>query len=366
MCSGDGVSAAAAPAAAACAAANASRGGAIASQHLFSVYIHAPPAFEGYEPESLWAGRLVRHRVTTSWGAHTLVEATRHLLWEAFRDPLNSRFLLLSESDIPLYDPLTLYQQLQAEAVSRLDTCRHHSTSQWRWDPRMEVSGRPVVWRSLLRLLRVLCGGGVLCGWRWCSCCSVAICALGLMFNTKKYQQYVPVSGCFWLFVWAAAAGGALVVLAPTPALLSPALGPWLGLPRFVPPQTPKLKFHMWRKSPQWLSLTRPHVALALRDEEVYRKFERHCWSAWDAANARWHRDCFSDEHYFATVRARARAGGRARGRLRGAWRGLFLLLFCALRSQPQRGGVFLAAAQRCAVPRSRALASPPLPTPLP
>lgn len=110
------------------------------NQHLFSVYVHAPPGFPDYHDESLWYGRLVQHRVKTSWGAHTLVEATRHLMWEAFKDPLNTRFLLLSESDIPLYDPLTMWQQLQSERRSRLDTCKHHKTSPWRWDPRMEVS----------------------------------------------------------------------------------------------------------------------------------------------------------------------------------------------------------------------------------
>jgi len=175
----------------------------IDNQHLFSVYIHAPPAFAGYHDESLWARRVVTHRVATSWGAHTLVEATRHLIWEAFRDPLNTHFVLLSESDIPLYDPLTMWQQLQAETRSRVDTCRHQEMSAWRWDPRM---------------------------------------------------------------------------------------------------QTGRLKFHHWRKSPQWLALTRSHASLVLSDEEVFRRFERYCWSSWDAANSRWHKDCFSDEHYFATL----------------------------------------------------------------
>ena len=175
-------------------------------QHLFSIYVHAPPSFrKEYNPKSLWHGKMVRYRVETEWGAHTLVEATRHLLWEAFRDPLNTRFLLLSESDIPIYDPLTMYQQLQAEDTSRLDTCIHDAISPWRWHPNME---------------------------------------------------------------------------------------------------TKQLKFHHWRKSPQWMALTRDHAKLALEDREVYRMFERHCWSAWDEEHSRWHRDCFSDEHYFATLLA--------------------------------------------------------------
>ena len=175
-------------------------------QHLFSIYVHAPPSFRNqFHPKSLWHGKMVRYRVETEWGAHTLVEATRHLLWEAFRDPLNTRFLLLSESDIPIYDPLTMYQQLQAEDTSRLDTCIHDAISPWRWHPNME---------------------------------------------------------------------------------------------------TKRLKFHHWRKSPQWMALTRDHAKLALEDREVYRMFERHCWSAWDEEHSRWHRDCFSDEHYFATLLA--------------------------------------------------------------
>lgn len=175
------------------------------NQHLFSIYVHVPPSFEGFDPQSLWHGKVVRYRVETEWGAHTLVEATRHLLWESFRDPLNTRFLLLSESDIPIYDPMTMYQQLQAENTSRLDTCVHDETSPWRWHPSME---------------------------------------------------------------------------------------------------TKRLKFHHWRKSPQWMVLTREHAKLALEDREVYRMFERHCWSAWDGEHSRWHRECFSDEHYFATLLA--------------------------------------------------------------
>lgn len=174
-------------------------------QHLYSVYIHAPPKFRGYRTHSLWNGRLIQHRIATQWGSHSLVEATRHLIWEAFRDPLNQRFVLLSESDIPLYDPLTMWQQLMAEPNSRLDTCKHSKTSPWRWDPKME---------------------------------------------------------------------------------------------------TDNFKFYMWRKSPQWIAIIRSHAELVLRDEEVYRKFEKHCWSAWDQPNNRWFRECFSDEHYFATLLA--------------------------------------------------------------
>lgn len=101
-CAAGAGGAAAHPAAAAAAA-----GDAIARQHLFSVYVHAPPSFPGHRgpgaaagdaanasslAQALWAGRLVRGRLATGWGDISLVAATRSLLWEAYRDPLNTRW----------------------------------------------------------------------------------------------------------------------------------------------------------------------------------------------------------------------------------------------------------------------------------
>ena len=58
-----------------------------------------------------------------SWGAHELVLAARNLLRAAVRDPLNQKFVLLSESGIPLYPPTAVYAQLMAEDKSRIDSC---------------------------------------------------------------------------------------------------------------------------------------------------------------------------------------------------------------------------------------------------
>jgi hypothetical protein len=41
------------------------------------------------------------------------------LLEEALKDPSNKQFLLISDSDIPLYDPLTFYQQVRCVHVVR-------------------------------------------------------------------------------------------------------------------------------------------------------------------------------------------------------------------------------------------------------
>lgn len=68
------------------------------------------------------------------------MEATRYLLMEAFRDPLNKRFVLVSESDLPLYDPLTFFWELMSDSMSRLNARPGPGTGADRWSPRMEVS----------------------------------------------------------------------------------------------------------------------------------------------------------------------------------------------------------------------------------
>lgn len=55
-----------------------------------SVFAPLSPS-AGYPSGSLWSGSLIERRAATAWGDMSLVEATRSLLLEAFRDPLNQR-----------------------------------------------------------------------------------------------------------------------------------------------------------------------------------------------------------------------------------------------------------------------------------
>lgn len=51
----------------------------------------------------------------------------------------------MSESDLPIYDPLTFYQQLLSEERSRVNACpppannTYWGSSLWRWTPAMGV-----------------------------------------------------------------------------------------------------------------------------------------------------------------------------------------------------------------------------------
>lgn len=65
----------------------------------------------------------IAERIQVKWGTFTLVEATRALMRAALKDPLNQRFVLLSEAGIPLYPPDTFYMQLMSEDKSRINSC---------------------------------------------------------------------------------------------------------------------------------------------------------------------------------------------------------------------------------------------------
>ena len=59
----------------------------------------------------------------THWGTHSLTVAIRALLEFALEDTLNQRFVLLSESDVPLYPATVFWLQLMAEPDSRIRAC---------------------------------------------------------------------------------------------------------------------------------------------------------------------------------------------------------------------------------------------------
>lgn len=46
--------------------------------------------------------------------------------------PSVMQLALISESDLPLWDPLTLYQQLMSEPKSRVNACLHGAGMEWR------------------------------------------------------------------------------------------------------------------------------------------------------------------------------------------------------------------------------------------
>ncbi|KAF0923295.1 hypothetical protein E2562_005256 [Oryza meyeriana var. granulata] len=80
---------------------------------LYSVYVHSDPAFNGSDPAE---GSAFHRRIIPSkevqWGQISMVEAERRLVAHALLDHSNARFLLLSESHVPLFDFPTVYSYL--------------------------------------------------------------------------------------------------------------------------------------------------------------------------------------------------------------------------------------------------------------
>ncbi|KAK2972906.1 hypothetical protein RJ640_026658 [Escallonia rubra] len=82
-------------------------------QGLYSIYVHSDPSFNGTEPDesSPFYGRTIPSK-EVGWGNVNMIEAERRLLANALLDFSNQRFVLLSESCIPLFNFSTIYSYL--------------------------------------------------------------------------------------------------------------------------------------------------------------------------------------------------------------------------------------------------------------
>ncbi|CAM0942952.1 unnamed protein product [Alopecurus aequalis] len=80
---------------------------------LYSVYVHTDPAFNasGTDRQSAFYGRHIPSK-EVRWGDINMVEAERRLLAHALLDHSNARFVLLSESHVPLFDLPTVHSYL--------------------------------------------------------------------------------------------------------------------------------------------------------------------------------------------------------------------------------------------------------------
>ncbi|XP_042511200.1 glycosyltransferase BC10-like [Macadamia integrifolia] len=79
---------------------------------LYSIYVHSDPSFEESMPrDSVFYGRRIPSK-EVKWGGFSMLEAERRLLANALLDFSNQRFVLLSESCIPLFNFSTIYSYL--------------------------------------------------------------------------------------------------------------------------------------------------------------------------------------------------------------------------------------------------------------
>ncbi|KAJ0989181.1 hypothetical protein J5N97_007537 [Dioscorea zingiberensis] len=82
------------------------------NEGLYSIYIHSDPSFhESFPEDSLFHGRRIPSK-GVQWGELSMMEAERRLLANALLDFSNQRFVLLSESCVPIFNFATIYAYL--------------------------------------------------------------------------------------------------------------------------------------------------------------------------------------------------------------------------------------------------------------
>ena len=97
---------------------------AYAAQDLFNVYLHTD-INHTISKHSIFAGRQLLELQDTTYGyaQHALVDAMVLLLKAALAEPENVKFVLVSDTSVPLYPPEVVYAQLLVEEKSRVDAC---------------------------------------------------------------------------------------------------------------------------------------------------------------------------------------------------------------------------------------------------
>ena len=83
-------------------------------------------ASAGYPQSSIFHAHVMSTRVYTERGNIAWVDGAKAAMRAALRDPMNTKFVTLSETGIPLYSPLLTYHQLMSESKSRVAVCAHN------------------------------------------------------------------------------------------------------------------------------------------------------------------------------------------------------------------------------------------------
>ncbi|XP_020596985.1 uncharacterized protein LOC110036799 [Phalaenopsis equestris] len=90
-----------------------------------SIYVHSKPGFkfdQSTTRSAFFYGRHVEDSVQVKWGEASMIEAERLLLRAALQDPANQRFVLLSDSCVPLYNFDYVYNYLMSSRKSFVDS----------------------------------------------------------------------------------------------------------------------------------------------------------------------------------------------------------------------------------------------------
>ncbi|XP_043688816.1 glycosyltransferase BC10-like isoform X2 [Telopea speciosissima] len=115
----------------------------------FSIYVHSEPGFvfdESTTRSPFFYGRQLSKSVKVMWGESSMIEAERLLLGSALKDPTNQRFVLLSDSCVPLYNFSYIYNYVMSSPRSFVDSFLDPKES--RYNPKMSPVIPKDKWRK--------------------------------------------------------------------------------------------------------------------------------------------------------------------------------------------------------------------------
>ncbi|XP_038902391.1 glycosyltransferase BC10-like [Benincasa hispida] len=107
-------------------------------QAKFSIYIHSKPGFvydKSTTRSSFFYDRQLNNSIQVLWGDSSMIEAERLLFGAALDDPANQRFVILSDSCIPLHNFNHTYNYLMSSTKSFVDSFLN--VDEGRYNPKM-------------------------------------------------------------------------------------------------------------------------------------------------------------------------------------------------------------------------------------
>ncbi|KAG6419202.1 hypothetical protein SASPL_121418 [Salvia splendens] len=115
----------------------------------FSIYVHSEPGFvfdESTTRSTVFFDRQLRNSIKVAWGEASMIQAERILFEEALQDPANQRFVLLSDSCVPLYNFSYIYNYLMGSPRSFVDSFLDKKDV--RYNPQMSPAISKQKWRK--------------------------------------------------------------------------------------------------------------------------------------------------------------------------------------------------------------------------
>lgn len=115
----------------------------------FSIYVHSKPGFvfdESTTRSPLFYGRQLKNSIQVVWGESSMIAAERLLLEAALEDSANRRFVILSDSCVPLYNFSYIYNYVMASPRSFVDSFL--DVKEGRYNPKMSPVIPKKKWRK--------------------------------------------------------------------------------------------------------------------------------------------------------------------------------------------------------------------------